>query len=83
MQCAIYKSHRNQDYFLYLADKDDFSRVPEALLRIMGEPIHVMDLELSPERKLAREDVMVVMQSLREQGWYLQMPQKENGIAFH
>ena len=75
--CAIYKSAKKLDTYLYMATKDDFSRVPEALLDILGKLIYVFDLELTSERKLAREDVNEVMRNLHEQGWHLQMPQKE------
>ena len=77
MQCAIYKSRKKQDTYLYLAAKDDFSHVPEPLLKLIGEPVHVMDLELSPERKLALEDTAEVLHNLRERGWHLQMPRQE------
>jgi uncharacterized protein YcgL (UPF0745 family) len=77
MFCAIYKSTRKQDTYLYLADKDRFSQVPEALLQMLGEPVHVMDLELSPSLKLAQDNVLEVMRSLREQGWFLQLPRQE------
>jgi len=81
MQCAIYKSRRKQDTYLYLAARDDFSRVPESLLKLLGEPIHVMDLELSPERKLALEDTAEVLHNLHERGWHLQMPRQDDALA--
>ena len=81
MQCAIYKSRRKQDTYLYLAARDDFSRVPESLLKLLGEPVHVMDLELSPERKLALEDTAEVLRNLRERGWHLQMPRQDDVLA--
>ncbi|MFO1421808.1 MAG: YcgL domain-containing protein [Candidatus Competibacteraceae bacterium] len=77
MQCAIYKSRRKQDTYLYLATKDDFSNIPDALLKLLGEPVHIMDLELRPDRKLAREDTAEVLRNLRERGWHLQMPERE------
>lgn len=77
MQCAIYKSLKKQDTYLYLATKDDFSRVPESLLKLIGEPVHVMDLDLSPERRLAREDTAEVLRNLQERGWHLQMPRQD------
>lgn len=77
MYCAIYKSSRKQDTYLYIAEKDNFSGVPAALLELLGNPIHVMDLELSPARKLAQEDTQEVVRNLRERGWHLQMPRKE------
>ena len=36
--------------------------LPEELIKIVKELTHVMDLELSPERKLAREDVLLVIE---------------------
>ena len=81
MQCAIYKSHRKQDTYLYLAARDDFSRVPESLLKLLGEPVHVMDLELSLERKLALEDTAEVLRNLHERGWHLQMPRQDDVLA--
>ena len=81
MQCAIYKSCRKQDTYLYLAAKDDFSHIPEALLKMLGEPVHIMDLDLSPERRLAQEDVAEVLRNLQERGWHLQMPRQDDPLA--
>ena len=81
MQCAIYKSRRKLDTYLYLAARDDFSRVPESLLKLLGEPVHVMDLDLSAERKLAQEDVAEVLYNLQERGWHLQMPRQDDPLA--
>lgn len=77
MQCAIYKSRRKADTYLYVAVRDDFSRIPEALLKLIGVLEHVMDLDLRPERKLALEDTAEVLQNLEERGWHLQMPRGE------
>lgn len=81
MRCAIYRSSKKQDTYLYLAARDDFSRVPETLLKLLGEPVHVMDLDLHPERRLAREDVVEVLHNLREQGWHLQIPRRDDPLA--
>ena len=83
MHCAIYRSPKKQDTYLYLATKDDFSRVPSGLLRMLGDPVHVMDLELSAARQLAQEDVLEVIRNLRERGWHLQMPRKEIWTRTH
>ena len=81
MQCAIYKSRKKQDTYLYLAAKEDFSRVPEPLLQLIGQPVHVMDLELSPDRKLAQEDAAEVLHNLQERGWHLQMPRQDEWLG--
>lgn len=81
MQCAIYKSRKKQDTYLYLAAKDDFSRVPEPLLQLIGQPVHVLDLELSPDRKLAQENAAEVLRNLQERGWHLQMPRQDEWLG--
>jgi uncharacterized protein YcgL (UPF0745 family) len=83
MYCAIYKSLRKQDTYLYIAVKDDFTQIPVTLLQIFGTPVHVMDLELDPTRKLAQENILEVMQNLRERGWHLQMSGQEKGTKSH
>ncbi len=72
--CWIYRSSRKDEMYLYLAQEDHFEEVPQPLLDRFGQPVRVMELELHPGRELAREDVTKVMASLREQGFYLQIP---------
>ena len=55
--------------------------IPEALLKLVGELEHVMDLDLRPERKLALEDTAEVLRNLEERGWHLQMPRREELLA--
>ncbi len=70
----IYKSLKKNELYLYLLTKDDFSSIPDELFKSLGRLEFVMELSLSPERKLAREDVSRVMASLEKKGFYLQMP---------
>ena len=74
MQCSIYKSKKKHDLYLYVIRKDDFSDVPEALYKSLGEPVFVMALELTPERKLAREDAVRVIRRLEDKGFFVQLP---------
>lgn len=75
MKTYIYKSTKKEELYLYIAKKDDFSEVPQELYDSMGkEPVFVMELELSPQRPLAREDVQQVMKNLENQGFHVQMP---------
>ncbi len=76
LTCWIYRSPRKDEMYLYLRTEDDFDVVPEALLSRFGAPVRVMELSLSPQRPLAREDVNRVMENLRTQGFHLQMPPK-------
>ena len=74
MQCFIYKSLKKEYLYLYIAKKDDFSNVPDALVSSLGKMEFVMDLVLSPERKLAKEDAGKVIDSLKAQGFFVQLP---------
>ena len=76
LPCWVYRSPRKDEMYLYLQAEDDFDKVPEALLSRFGTPVKVMELTLSPQRSLAREDVNKVMENLRAQGFHLQMPPK-------
>jgi len=74
MQSYIYKSLKKDELYLYLQKKDDFSIIPEPLLNSFGKIEFVMELEITPERKLAREDVTKVIAGLQEKGFFVQMP---------
>jgi uncharacterized protein YcgL (UPF0745 family) len=74
MQCYIYKSLKKQELYLYLDKKDDFSAVPQALFESLGRLAFVMELQLTPERRLARENIDTVIASLKSKGFHLQMP---------
>ena len=74
MQCFIYKSLKKDYLYLYIINKDDFSKVPDALLSNFGKMEFVMDIELSQERKLAKEDAGKIIDSLKEQGFFVQLP---------
>jgi hypothetical protein len=74
MQCFIYKSLIKNELYLYLKTKDDFSLVPDSLLKSFGRLEFVMELGISPERKLAKEDAKKVLSNLKENGFFVQMP---------
>jgi len=74
MQCYIYRSRKKDEMYLYLRDKDDFSVVPAELMPYFLNPEFVFELELDPERTLARENVNQVMANLESQGFHLQLP---------
>lgn len=75
MNAYIYKSTKKEELYLYIIRKDDFSDIPQALYDSMGkEPVFVMEVELTPERKLARENVTTVIKSLENQGFHVQIP---------
>jgi len=74
INCKIYRCSKRDEMYLYVHEDKTVEDLPEELIKIVKELTHVMDLELSPERKLAREDVLLVIGNLEEKGFYLQMP---------
>lgn len=84
MLCAVYKTKKKQEMFLYVPQKDNFERVPEALMKQFGRPELVMLLPLSKRDTLARVDKQKLIASLEEKGYYLQMPpEQENWLEEH
>lgn len=65
--------------YLYVSERTKAEDLPAQLLDLTGRLSQVMELELTPERKLARADVVQVMEKLVEPGYYLQMPPKVQG----
>lgn len=54
--------------------KDDFSRVPEDLMKSFGTPQLAMVISLEGREKLASADIEKVKEALKEEGFYLQFP---------
>lgn len=81
--CWVYRSPHKPEMYLYLAAPDGFDVIPEALLDQFGEPVLVIELELSPDRRLAREDVEIVMCNLRTRGYHLQLPPRLRPAVYH
>lgn len=74
MQCEIYRSGKKPGAYLYIEEEDEFSRVPDSLLKLLGNLEHVMHLELTQERTLAQSDPSEVCRNLEEKGFFLQLP---------
>ncbi|MBV1790055.1 YcgL domain-containing protein [Marinobacterium sp. D7] len=72
--CSIYKSPRKDETYLYVDKREALTRVPEPLLEMFGKPVHVMDMPLKSDRKLARVESERVLEGIEEKGYYLQMP---------
>jgi uncharacterized protein YcgL (UPF0745 family) len=74
MFCKIFKSSLRADTYLYIPIEAEFSELPEGLLTHFGQPIFVMDLEVTRDKKLARNNADQILRDLSDQGYHLQMP---------
>ena len=81
--CSVYQSTKKVGMYLYVLRADGLKRVPEPLLELFGKSKHAFDLVSTPERKLAREDISDVLESLDTKGYFLQMPPPEDDYVVH
>tara|TARA_R110002012_G_scaffold11479_10_gene51797 strand:- start:1123 stop:1422 length:300 start_codon:yes stop_codon:yes gene_type:complete len=80
MLCSVYKSAKKAQTYLFINKRDDFSEVPEALMKMFGKPELVTVLNLATKDKLGFSDLTKVKESLAEQGYYLQITPKEEDL---
>tara|TARA_Y100000588_G_C13992514_1_gene812095 strand:+ start:185 stop:466 length:282 start_codon:yes stop_codon:yes gene_type:complete len=80
MLTAVYKSKKKADTYLFVEKREDFSRVPDALLATFGQPHYVMMINLASRKKLGVADLEAVKQALIEHGFYLQLPPPEENL---
>lgn len=74
MRCFVYKSLRRAEAYVFLLERDAFSRIPEAVRRPL-EPLQFsFEFDLYPGRRLARQDAEVVRANLAEHGVHVQFP---------
>lgn len=82
MLCEIYKSSKKDEMYLYVASTqpgadeqyEPLSVLSDAMKSAFGRATFVMKLELNEERKLARANVLHVMDSIKTKGFFLQLP---------
>ncbi|MFO1389857.1 YcgL domain-containing protein [Cellvibrio sp.] len=72
--CQIYRSPKEEGMYLYVKKEEGLSKVPDELIKLFGTPQPAMVILLTPDKKLARVSVEKVAESLDTQGYYLQMP---------
>lgn len=81
MKCSVVRSSLKDYTYIYLRAGHDFEDLPKELMEAFGAPEFVMNLELTAQRKLAYADTGQVMKKLAEQGYYLQLPPKEDATG--
>jgi hypothetical protein len=87
---AVYKSTKRADTYLYVEQRNDFSKVPDVLMKQFGEPIFVMLIPLQKRlAKLNNSQIAGItskrfIEKLESEGFYLQLPPKpENLLKGH
>lgn len=76
--CQVFQSSKKPGMYLYVEKNEQFRRVPEALMSLFGTPKQALVLALTAEKKLAQANAVDVIEKIKEQGYYLQMPPIED-----
>ena len=74
MLCAVYKSSRKADTYLFVKKRDFFDDVPAPLMEMFGLPKLVMVFPIAKRDALGMADIEKVRAAMAENGFYLQIP---------
>lgn len=64
--------------YIYLAEEDVFDNVPREIFNTLGIVEFSMELEITPDTRLAREETGTVINNLKQHGFHLQLPGDES-----
>jgi uncharacterized protein YcgL (UPF0745 family) len=77
---AVYRSPKKIDTYLYVSERDDFSRVPSVLMKQFGTPQFVMMVIASKRETIAGIDSDKFIKKIETEGFYLQLPPKVKSL---
>ena len=60
--------------YLFVAEDEELSRVPVELLKRFGRPVEALSIALDSGQALARADAVTVLEQIKREGYYLQLP---------
>lgn len=84
MICAVYRSKKRTNTYLFVEKKGDFSNVPESLLDIFGTPEFSMFLRPQDMPNVKVVSPEKLQAELREKHYYLWVrPEDENLLNQH
>jgi uncharacterized protein YcgL (UPF0745 family) len=78
MQVYVYKSQRKADTYIYLAKREGFDAIPAAVQTQLLPLAFVLEVALTPERRLAIADAAQVRRNLVDHGFHLQFPPSQS-----
>lgn len=70
----VYRASRRADTYVYLRERDAFGLLPPVLAARLGRLHYVLEVALTPTRRLARADAAVVLANLAAHGFHVQHP---------
>ena len=74
---STYKSPKKAELYLFIPKEKGLESLADELLVMFGEPEHIIDFDLTPDRKMPRCDATQVYKDLQTKGYFMQMPPTE------
>lgn len=74
---SVFKSPKKEELYLYVLQETELKELPDELFVMFGEPLHVLDFELTVDRKLPRANAKEILKTIEAKGYYMQMPPNE------
>lgn len=74
MQCDIYKTEKTEGLYLFVKPSQRFDELPEELHSLFVNPERFLQIKLDENKALAQVNVLDVMASLEEKGYFIQFP---------
>ncbi|WFE69736.1 YcgL domain-containing protein [Thiomicrospira sp. R3] len=74
--CA-YKSNKKEELYVFVDQTKGLDTLPAEFLVMFGETQFVTEFELTPTRRLGREDPAKVYEAIKSKGYFVQMPPNE------
>jgi uncharacterized protein YcgL (UPF0745 family) len=78
---SVFRSSKKSDTYLFVRRGQEWEELSESLRGIFGQPVHSMDLVLTPDRKLARTTGKQVLDAIAEKDFFLQMPEEQESYV--
>lgn len=73
MWCYIYRSPKKENSYLYIDTENDFSKVPDVLMNVFGEPVLVMKVLLDGKRQFVVGSSQDIEDKIKQDGFFVQM----------
>lgn len=77
LHVSAFKSPKKEALYLYIPKDTSLESLPNELLVMFGKPEHVIDFEMSPERKMPRINPVEALKAISKKGYFMQMPPTE------
>ena len=77
IQVSVYKSPKKAELYLYVLQKEQLENLPDELKVMFGKPEHVIDFEISENKKMPRVNPLEAIKSIQKKGYFIQMPPTE------